>query len=88
MQSVLKKWEGFGVLGTQSEFIAVDETGVEVQQLANTLVKNQDEQTVVEKPIDYWIEKYGAWANGYKLNQQFSAQHAQDVLGWEPHALF
>jgi len=39
------------------------------------------------KDIDFWIEKYGAWANGYSLDQRFSSQRAINELEWTPQKI-
>jgi len=70
------------------EYIGAAEAGVERAKLATLLSgKAFDQANDDVKNIDYWVEKYGAWANGYSLDQRFSAQRAINELEWVPQKI-
>jgi len=70
------------------EYIGVAETGIERNELATLLSgKAFDAAKDTVKDIDFWIEKYGAWANGYSLDQRFSSQRAINELEWTPQKI-
>ncbi len=71
-----------------SEFIGCDEPGIKVEELIRRIPGFDHEQDIIEKPISYWIQKYGNWTEGYSLSQRFSSGRAKNKLRWKPQKFY